>query len=137
MLETVEEAKDVGQSVISMDMIKSERICMLMKMFQSMKVKDAKTTHKEKITSAITRYQLVGEIQWIEEALYECNKKCKYYSLAGLRDSMCFLMTKCGILRGESLFWCIIILLGFYENRRRDPSNTLCGYGNIPGKNES
>ena len=28
------------------------------------------------------------------------------YSLAGLRDRMCFLMTKCGIPRGESLFWC-------------------------------
>ena len=82
-------------------MIKSERVCMLMNMVQSRKVKYTKSTYKENITSAITTYQLIGEIQWIEEDLWKSNKKCKNYSLAGLCDCMCFLMTKGRILRGE------------------------------------
>ena len=77
-----------------------------MKMVQSRKVKNVKSTYKENITSAITPYQLVGEIQGIEEALWGRNNKCNKYSLAGLHDRICFLMTKCGILHGESLFRC-------------------------------
>ena len=84
-----------------MEMIKSEIFCMIMKMIQSRKVKYAKSTNKENTTSAITPYPLVREIQRIEEDLWECNKKFKTYSLAGLRDRMCLLMTKCGILRVE------------------------------------
>ena len=95
-----------GQGVIFTEMIKSERVCMLMNMVHSMKVKDAKSTYKENTTSGINPYQLVWEIQWIEEALWGCNKKCRNYSLAGLRDIMCFLMTKCGMLCGGSLFRC-------------------------------
>ena len=48
------------QSLISVEMIKSERVCMLMKMVQPKKVKYSKSTYKEKITSNITPYQLVG-----------------------------------------------------------------------------
>ena len=59
-----------------------------MKMVQSRKVKYVNSTYKENITSAITPYQFVGDIQWIEEALWELNKKRKNYSLAGLRDRM-------------------------------------------------
>ena len=71
----------------------------------------------ENITSAITPYQLVGDIQGIKEALWYLNNKCKKYSLARLRDRMCFLMTKCGILCGESFFWCELSDFGsFYEN---------------------
>ena len=94
-----------GQSVISMEHIKSVRVCMLMKMVQSRRVKYDKSTYKENITSDITPYQLVGDIQGIEEALWYLNNKCKKYYLARLRDMMCFLMTKCGILCSKSLFW--------------------------------
>ena len=85
-------------------MIKYEIFCMTMRMVQSRKAKYAKSTYKENITSAITPYQLVGHIQLIEEDLWESNKKCKEYSLAGLRDIVCFLITKCGILCGKSIF---------------------------------
>ena len=60
--------RDAGQSGISTEQIKSERVCMLMKMVQSRKVKDAKSTYKEKVTSVINPYQLVGDIQRIKEA---------------------------------------------------------------------
>ena len=70
------------------------------------KVKRCQVNIQKKITSVITPYQLVGEIQRIEEALWERNKNCKNYSLAGLRNRVYFLMTKCGILSGESLFRC-------------------------------
>ena len=70
---------------------------MLTKMIQSKKVNDAKSTCKEKITSGITTYQLVGEIQRIKEAFWERNNKCKEYSLD--------VITKYIILCGESLFW--------------------------------
>ena len=77
-----------------------------MKMVQSMKEKDSKSTYKENITSAITPYQLAGEIQGIEEALWYHNMTCKKYPLAGIFYRMCFLMTKYGILCGKSWFWC-------------------------------
>ena len=68
-LELLKKQIDTGQSVIFTEMIKYEMVFMLMKMFQSSKVKDVKSTYKENITSAITHYQLVGYIQQIEEAL--------------------------------------------------------------------
>ena len=43
-----------GQSVISTEIIKYEMFCMLMNIVQTRKVKDAKSTYIEKITSAIT-----------------------------------------------------------------------------------
>ena len=55
-----------GQSVISIEMTKFERVCMLMKIFQSRKVKYSKSTYKENIPYEITPYKLVGEIQWIK-----------------------------------------------------------------------
>ena len=67
--------RDAVQSIISTDMIKYERVFMLMKMVQSRKLKYAKSTYKEKTTSAITPYQLVGEIQWTEEDSGKRNKK--------------------------------------------------------------
>ena len=106
------------QSVISTSMIKSEMVCMLMKMVQSRKVKDIKLTHKKNITSAINPYQLVGEIQRIKQYLWEQNKRCKKYSLSGICDMICFLTNKCGILRGESLFWCE--LLDFWDFMKTD-----------------
>ena len=54
--------RDAGHSVISTEMIKSERVCILMKMVQSRKVKGDKSTYKENITYTITPYQLAGEI---------------------------------------------------------------------------
>ena len=77
---------------------------MLMNMVKSRKVKDDKSTYKEKITFAVTPYQLVGKIQDIEEDLWELNKKCKRYSLDGLFDRMCFLMNRFRIICGESFF---------------------------------
>ena len=103
-LKLLKKQRYAGQSVISNGMIKSKRVFMLMKMIQSRKLKDAKSTCKENITSAVNPYQLVGEIQRTEEALWERNKKCKRYSLAGLCDMMCFLMTKYGIPCGKSFF---------------------------------
>ena len=70
-------------------------------MVKSRKVKDTKPKNKKTITSAITPNQLVGETQSTEEDLWEHNNKFKKYPLAGLCHRMCFLMTKCGILRGE------------------------------------
>ena len=55
-----------GHSVISTEQIKYERVCMIMKMVQSSKVKYVKSTYRENITSDITPYQFVGEIQGIE-----------------------------------------------------------------------
>ena len=66
-----------GQSVISMEHIKSVRVCMLMKMVQSRRVKYAKSTYKENITFDINPYKLVGEIQRTKEYWRECNNKCK------------------------------------------------------------
>ena len=43
---------------------------MLANMVQSREVKYSKSTYKENITSGITPYQLAGEIQRIEEALW-------------------------------------------------------------------
>ena len=51
-------------------MIKPKMVYMLMNMFQSRKVKDAKSAYKENIITAITPYQLVGEIQMIKQALW-------------------------------------------------------------------
>ena len=105
-LKLLRKQRDAGQSVISTEMIKSEIVCMLMKMVQSRKVKYSRSTYKENAASSITPYHLVGEIQQIKEALWVIRNKCKEYSLAGLRDRMCFLMTKCGTICGKSFFWC-------------------------------
>ena len=69
-------------------MIQYEWVCMLMNMVQSRKVKYSKSTYKENITSAITPYHLVGDIQWIEESLWERKNTCKKYSLDGICDRM-------------------------------------------------
>ena len=60
---------DACQSVISTEKIKSERVCVIMKMVQSRKVKDSKSTYKENNTSSITTYRLIVEINTIKEAL--------------------------------------------------------------------
>ena len=83
-LKLLKKQRDVGQSIIPTEIIKSERGFMLMKMFQPREVKHAKSKFKENITSAINPYKLVEEIQWIEETLWELNKRYKNYSLSGL-----------------------------------------------------
>ena len=65
-LELLKKQIDVGHSVIYMDQIKSESVCMIMKMVQSNKAKEAKSTYKENITSSITPYRLIMEIDGIE-----------------------------------------------------------------------
>ena len=85
---------DAVQSVMYTDMLKYERVCMLMKMVQSRKVKYAKSTYKENITFDINPYKLVGEIQRTKEYWRECNNKCKKYSLDSLCDRMRFLINK-------------------------------------------
>ena len=65
-LKLLKNQSDAGKSVICMEMIKSGRVCILMKMVQSRKVKDPKSTYKEDTNSAITTYQLVRDIQRIE-----------------------------------------------------------------------
>ena len=43
-------------------------------------------------------------------------QETKNHSLDGLCNMMCFLMTKWGVLRGESLFWCALSdFLGFIK----------------------
>ena len=79
---------------------------MSMNVVQSSKVKDSKSIYKEKITSSITPYWLVWEVQWIKEALWERKNKFKEFALSGIHDSMCFLMTECRIICGKLLFWC-------------------------------
>ena len=64
MIETVEQERYAGHSVISTYRIKSEMVCILMKMVQSGKVKYAKSTYKVNSTSSITPYHLFEEIQW-------------------------------------------------------------------------
>ena len=105
-LKLLENKIDAGQTLNSMEIIKSERVYMIMNMVQSRKVKYAKSTYKENINSIITTCQLVGENQRIEEALWDRNKKFKNYSMDVLCYRLCFLINKCVILRGESLFWC-------------------------------
>ena len=46
-LKFLKKQRYLGQSVISMEHIKSERVCMLMKMVQSRKVKYSKSTYKK------------------------------------------------------------------------------------------
>ena len=60
-----------------MEMIKYERVCMLMNMVKSRKVKYSKSTYKEKITSAINPYHLVGDIQGIEEDFGNSTRNAK------------------------------------------------------------
>ena len=96
---------DSGQSVISTENIKYERVCMLMKMIQSGRVKCAKSTYKEYITSTITPYHLIGKTQRIKEYFCYRNKTCKIFTLDGLRDRIFFLMNKFRILSGKSYFW--------------------------------
>ena len=103
-MKLMKKQRDAGPSVISMEMIKSERICMPMKLVSSRKVKYINSAYKEKITSAINHYQLVGEIKQIEDALWKHNKKCKNYALTGLSDIMCSLMNKCEIIHGKLFF---------------------------------
>ena len=64
-MKLLKKKRDAGQSVIYTEHIKSERACMLMKMVHPRKVKDTKSTYKENITSTITPYQLIGDIQGI------------------------------------------------------------------------
>ena len=56
---------DAGQSLISMEKIKSERVFMLMKMVKWSNLKYDKSIYKKKITSVVTPYKLVGYIQLI------------------------------------------------------------------------
>ena len=113
--------RDAGQSVISMEQIKPERVFMHMNMVQSRKVKYAKSTYKERIVSIITSYPLVGEIQGIEEALWDRNKTCEKFSLAGLRDRMCLLMTRCRIICCESFFVVNYQILGVLGKQMKSP----------------
>ena len=99
---------------------------MIIKMVHSRKVKDAKSTYKENITSVITPYQLVGDIQGIREYFLDLNKACKKYSLAGLHDRMCFLMNKCGILRSESFFWCKLSDFWGFLKTDEEPQPLYC-----------
>ena len=85
------------------------------------KVKRCQVNIQKKITSVITPYQLVGEIQRIEEALWEHNKKSKNCLLAGLHDRMCFLMAKYGILRGKSLFSCELSYYWYFMKTDEEP----------------
>ena len=78
---------------------------MLMKMIQSGRVKCAKSTYNEYITSTITPYHLIGKTQRIKEYFCYCNKTCKIFTLDGLRDRIFFLMNKFRILSGKSYFW--------------------------------
>ena len=126
-----------GQSVISTDRIKSERFCILIKMVQSSKVKDDKSTYKENITSAITSNQLIGDIQGIEETLLDRNNTCKTFSLDGLHNRMCFLMTKFRILRGKSLFWCELSDFWVFKKTYVDPHALHCVVMTIFRGNES
>ena len=97
---------DSGHSVISMEHIKYERVCMLMNMVQLSNWKYVNSTYKEKIISSITPYQLIRYIDGIKEALLEHNNTLLKFSLAGLCGRMFFLIIKCIILRGKSLFRC-------------------------------
>ena len=97
---------DSGHSVISMEHIKYERVCMLMNMVQLSNWKYVNSTYKEKIISSITPYQLIRYIDGIKEALLEHNNALSKFSLAGLCGRMFFLIIKCRILRGKSLFQC-------------------------------
>ena len=90
-------------------------------MVQSKKTKDDKLTFKENITSTITPYQLVGDIQCTEESLWGCNKKWKNNSQAGHCDSMLLLMTKFGILHCEWLFWCRLSDFWDFMKTEKDP----------------
>ena len=106
LLKLLNKQRDAGQSVISTEHIKYERVCVLVKMVHSRKVKYANSAYKEKITSSINPYRFIREINRIEEALWYHNKTCKKFAMACLCNSMCFLMTKYVILCSKSLIWC-------------------------------
>ena len=99
---------------------------MLMNMVQSRKVKYVNITYKENITSMINPYKLVGEIQGTEEALWDRKNKCKKDSLAGIHNRICFLMTKCRILHGESLFRCDLSDFWDFMKTDEDPHPPQC-----------
>ena len=64
-LKLLKKQRYAGRSLISKERIKYERVYMVMKMVQSSKVTYAKSTYKKDIISAITPYQLVGDIHFV------------------------------------------------------------------------
>ena len=70
------------------------------------KVTLSKRNYEEKIESDIFGYTQVHAIPVVELALFERNAFSHHTCQCALRDRYCFLMSFCGILRGESLFLC-------------------------------
>ena len=65
-----------------------------------------KQNYIEKIESDIFGYTQVNTIPIIEEELFKRNAFSSHHLQGALRDRFSFLMTFCGVLRGESLFIC-------------------------------
>ena len=80
--------------------------------------------HRPSIFHLVSFYpNVIGRIyvQRIEEALWGHNKKWNKYSLYGLCYRMWFLVTKCGILRGKSLFWSELSYFWYFMKKNEEP----------------
>ena len=87
------------------------------------KVVVGKRNYVEKIEADVFGYTQVNTIPIIEEALFNRNAFSIHHLQGALRDRFSFLMTFCGILRGESLFICELSDLFDVEYETPDNEN--------------
>jgi hypothetical protein len=97
---------DLSSNNLTKDQLRSERVQVLLKSVKMRKRRVAKENYAEKIDSEFAPFLLVRSVPLIEEKLFDRNAFAPSYSMASLRDRYCFLMSHCGVLRGESLFKC-------------------------------
>lgn len=98
--------------------IRSSRVVRLLTLAKNRRQVLKKKQYAEKIEASFFGYTQVQVIPTVEEALFKKHSNSLLYMQAAFRDRFCFLMTMCGILRGESLFLCELsdLLDVQYEN---------------------
>jgi hypothetical protein len=106
VLDVHKQQVDMDANNLSKHQLRSDRVMRLMNVVKKRKKKIEKENFEEKLESEFSPYMLVKDIPRIELNLFDNNKTSSFYCQGSLRDRFCFLMTFCGILRGESLFKC-------------------------------
>ena len=97
---------------VTKEQLRSKRVKDLLSFAKTRKKHLKKVNYAEKIDASISGYTQIETIPVIEKvvcfnkALFDRNSSSAHTCQGALRDRFCFLMTYCGILRGESLFLC-------------------------------
>jgi len=92
--------------------IKSSRVKKLLNYVRDRRVATARSTYKEKVDYELLPYINAQRFSDLELYFWERNNPKEHHNvhshsaLASLRHRDCLLTSKCGILRGESLFMC-------------------------------